>query len=130
MKLIISTAKNRIKGFWRTVKDLFVDYANHSTIHGISYIAEQGRSWFERIWWILVVCISVFGCGKLILDAWNISPIIISFTDKPMPIWQIPFPAITICPFNFVHTDRINLTKMMVHQENGENMFQSLEENE
>jgi acid-sensing ion channel, other len=98
---------------WQTAKKLFFDFSNQSTIHGVSYIAEKGRSWFERVWWILVICISVLCCGQLIMDAWKISPIIISFTDKPTPIWQIPFPAVTICPKLFAQSKHINISHIM-----------------
>jgi acid-sensing ion channel, other len=124
----MSIVKPRVKICWNAAKDLFVDYAGHSSIHGVHYIAEKGRSWFEKVWWITALCTSIFCCGTLIFDAWNISPVIISFAEKPTPIWQIPFPAITICPDIFARIDHINLTKMMLHQEKGENIFQNLSE--
>jgi Amiloride-sensitive sodium channel len=74
------------------MKNIFFDYTEHSTIHGISYIAEKNRSWCDRIWWIVAFCASVLGCGKLIFDAWQINPIIIGFTGKPTPIWQASKP--------------------------------------
>jgi acid-sensing ion channel, other len=126
----MSSVKNRIKLCWQAVKDLFVDYADHSTIHGVGYIAEKGRSWFEKIWWIIVFCISVVCCGKLIFDAWNIDPIIISFAEKPTPIWRIPFPAITICPITFARNDHINIFKLHEEYEAGRNHFKTLTEKE
>jgi acid-sensing ion channel, other len=105
------TMSTRAWNCWRTAKILFFDYAAHSTIHGVNYIAERNRSWFERIWWIVAFCLSILGCTKLIFDAWNINPIIISFTGKPTPIWQIPFPAITICPT--IPTDSQNLRNIV-----------------
>jgi len=29
---------------------------------------------------------------------WNTSPVLVSFCDVPTPVWNIPFPAVTICP--------------------------------
>ena len=29
---------------------------------------------------------------------WKESPIILSFAEKSTPVWEIPFPAVTICP--------------------------------
>jgi acid-sensing ion channel, other len=120
--------KYRIISLWQTVNHIFVDYAAHSTIHGVNYFAEKGRSWFEKVWWIAVFGISILCCGNLILDVWNISPIIISFKDKPTPIWELPFPAITICPMTFARTDDINITQLILQQNNGVNLFQSLPE--
>jgi len=130
MSQTISNVKSRLKSGWTTAKNLFADYANHSTIHGVSYIAETGRSWFDKTWWIVVFCISVLCCGKLIFDAWNINPIIISFADKPTPIWRIPFPAVTICPTTFARSDRINITAIFQGRENGSSIYQNLTEKE
>lgn len=52
-------------------------------------------------------------CGSLIKDVytkWDQSPVIISFAEKPMPVWEIPFPAVTICPETKAKTDYINFT--------------------
>jgi Amiloride-sensitive sodium channel len=81
----------KLRSWWQNAVDLFNEYANFSTIHGVSYLTEKGRSWFERIWWILAICISFLCCGKLIFDAWNIDPIIITFTGKPTPLWKVGF---------------------------------------
>lgn len=28
---------------------------------------------------------------------WNNNPVIVSFAEKSTPVWQIPFPAVTVC---------------------------------
>jgi Amiloride-sensitive sodium channel len=81
----------KVKKSWQIGVDLFHDYSDHSTIHGIIYLTEKRRSWFERIWWIAAIFVSVLCCGKLIFDAWSIDPIIITFTDKPTPIWKVNY---------------------------------------
>jgi acid-sensing ion channel, other len=114
------------KGILQRAKSIIFDYISHSSVHGVKYLAERKRSWVEKVWWITVFCISILGCGVLVLDAWNISPIIISFTAKPTPIWRIPFPAVTICPKNFARSDRINLTDIFLRQKFGEMVFERL----
>ena len=45
--------------------------------------------------------ICFFGCGRLIFNIyqkWDTTPVIVSFAEKSTPVWQIPFPAVTICP--------------------------------
>jgi hypothetical protein len=45
-----------------------------------------------RVWWIFVIFISLYGCGKLIFDIykkWDQSPVIVSFAEKSTPIWQV-----------------------------------------
>lgn len=43
---------------------------------------------------------------------WNSDPLIVSLTDKPEPIWEIPFPAITICPETKSKQTVLNLTRV------------------
>ena len=33
------------------------------------------------------------------------SPVLVSFASQPTPIWQIPFPALTLCNMNKVPID-------------------------
>jgi hypothetical protein len=84
-----TSLKTKIVRCKKTVENLFSDFSDHSTIHGVNFVAEKGRSWFEKVWWIAAFCVSVLCCVKLIVDAWNINPIIISFTEKPTSIWQV-----------------------------------------
>jgi acid-sensing ion channel, other len=83
------TLRIKLKHFWQIGKELFNDYADHSTIHGVSYMNEKNRSWFEKSWWIVVFVVSILGCGKMIIDAWNIKPIIISFSEKATSMDQV-----------------------------------------
>jgi acid-sensing ion channel, other len=125
-----SCLKAKMKSVWRTVKQIFIDYTNNSTIHGVSYIAEKDRPWFEKVLWITMFCISIILCGKLIFDAWNISPIIFAFSEKPTPIFQIQFPAVTICPLALSQSHRLNITKIILDRENGIDSYQNLTEKE
>ena len=57
--------------------------------------------YFLRIFWIITFIVSVTGCSLLIGQMyfkWKESPIILSFAEKSTPVWEIPFPAVTICP--------------------------------
>jgi acid-sensing ion channel, other len=112
MQRQITKVKTRMKCSWRTARKLFFDYSKHSTIHGIKYIAEPNRSWFERVCWIAVIFVSLLCCGKLVMDAWNLNPIIISFTEKPTPIWKTPFPAVTICSKLLAQSKYINISDL------------------
>jgi Amiloride-sensitive sodium channel len=100
-----STMKSgtRAHNFWRSARQLFSDYTDHSTIHGVNYIVERNRSWFERIWWIVAFCISILGCVKLIFDAWYINPIVISFAGKTTPIWQVSYDQSNMMLGDWVH---------------------------
>lgn len=66
-----------------------------------------------RIWWIVAFAISLIVCGKLILDTWkkwDRFPVIVTFAEKSTPIWEIPFPSVTICPETKVKQTIFNYT--------------------
>ena len=72
-------------------------FLDTSTIHGLSYISSS-RKW-SRLFWILVVIGGFSGAGYLIyesFDNWHQSPI--STTIETLPISQITFPNVTVCP--------------------------------
>jgi acid-sensing ion channel, other len=84
-----------------TLRGFLSDYMENTSIHGLKYIGETNRSWFERIWWCLVLLVSALLCGAAIwqqMIKWEQNPVIVTFAERPTPIWQIPFPAVTICP--------------------------------
>ena len=46
-----------------------------------------------------------------IYEKWQDSPVIVSFAEKSTPVWQIPFPAVTICPETKAMVKHVNFTK-------------------
>ncbi|XP_055693357.1 pickpocket protein 28-like [Lutzomyia longipalpis] len=92
----------------------FSDYCYNSTIHGVKYLGERRRPWIERVWWGIAFGFSIFLCASFIWSSWKRwqqSPVIVTFADKSTPIWQIPFPAVTICPETKVTIEFLNFTK-------------------
>lgn len=70
-------------------------------MHGVRYFNEKNRHWLEKVFWIVSSVISIVCCSILIRRTyvdWQQSPVIVTFSDKPTPVWKIPFPAVTICP--------------------------------
>lgn len=60
----------------------------------------------------------MYGCGKLILNVyvkWDQSPVIVSFAEKSTPVWEIPFPAVTICPETKANVSLLNFTALYHH---------------
>ena len=73
------------------------EFLDTSTIHGLSWISGT-RKW-SRYFWILIVALGFSGAVYLIytsFDNWEKSPI--STTIETMPISQIKFPNVTVCP--------------------------------
>jgi hypothetical protein len=69
----------------KIVKKLIADYSTKTTIQGINYVADNDRSLTERLWWVIVIVISMFCCGSLISDVferYEQSPIIINYENE------------------------------------------------
>lgn len=45
-----------------------------------------------------------------VYEKWDQSPVIVSFAEKSTPVWEIPFPAVTICPETKSYIDMLNFT--------------------
>jgi acid-sensing ion channel, other len=93
---------------------LFSDFTNNSTVHGVKYLGERRRHWAERVFWIIAFFISVVGCSIMIhkiYEKWQLSPVIVSFAEKSTPVWEIPFPAVTICPETKLLKKHVDFTK-------------------
>ncbi|XP_055840677.1 pickpocket protein 28-like [Episyrphus balteatus] len=102
---------------FQAFKGIFIEYFEESSIHGFRYIGEQKRPTFDRIVWILAVIISISMCCYLInnlVDQRNNNPVIVTFNDKLTPVWEIPFPTVTICSETKIHMKVLNYTKVYI----------------
>ena len=76
-------------------------YLATSTAHGLAYLVEDGRSSIERIFWILITTLAIsftaFQTTQLYRQ-WKDDPVVTSLDTVKMPISEIEFPAVTICP--------------------------------
>lgn len=64
-------------------------------------VLTQSISYFRRFWWIVVVSLSMIGCGITISESyqkWKDNPVIVTFSEKMTRLKHLPFPAVTICP--------------------------------
>ncbi|EAT48028.1 AAEL000917-PA [Aedes aegypti] len=90
-----------IRGFFTRIRMLTDEYFSSSSIHGMQYLAASKRSPFEKVFWILIFVGSISACtilSQAIYRKWQQTPVIIAINERMTPIWEIPFPAITICP--------------------------------
>ena len=75
----------------------FKEFLESSTIHGLVYISKTKK--FTRICWTLVVITGFIVAWLLIgqsFDQWKHSPV--STTIETLPIDEVNFPKITVCP--------------------------------
>ncbi|ERL89696.1 hypothetical protein D910_07059, partial [Dendroctonus ponderosae] len=101
-------------GFRKNFYEYFAEYSNNTGIHGFKYMGDQQMTIFERLWWLILFSISLYICINLIIQTyikWDTSPVLVSFARSPTPVWQVPFPAVTVCSetkakqtqYNFTH---------------------------
>uniref|UniRef100_A0A034WQE2 Sodium channel protein Nach n=1 Tax=Bactrocera dorsalis TaxID=27457 RepID=A0A034WQE2_BACDO len=91
------------------------EYCDYSTIHGFRYLGETKRPRWERLFWVFVLIFSIYTCATLIMniwDKWNNNPVIVSFAEKSTPVWQIPFPTVTVCTETKGRQTVLNFTDM------------------
>ena len=84
--------------------EIFTEFIEVSTIHGLNFIASSKRC--VRFVWILVVIGGFTGAGYLIQESfynWNQRPI--STSIETLPISDIIFPNISVCPINNFYTN-------------------------
>ncbi|XP_068085172.1 sodium channel protein Nach-like [Anabrus simplex] len=87
------------------------EFCGATSIHGLKYVTEDRRHWLERIIWFLGCSLGVYGAVWLMGQVWmkySTSPTITSVESTHYPIWNIPFPAVTICNVNKVHLSSAN----------------------
>ena len=95
-------------------------FLESSTIHGLSHIALTKR--WTRIIWVLVITAGFSGAAFLIYESfkgWEESPV--KTTIETVPIEQITFPTVTVCPpkntFTNLNEDLVMLENMIVDNE-------------
>ncbi|XP_052873201.1 pickpocket protein 28-like [Anopheles cruzii] len=95
------------------VENIFEDYCANSSIHGFKYFVGAHRTLAEKAWWVIVCILSVYFCGQLIetvYEKWRRSPVVVTFAEKLTPVYDVPFPAVTVCPVTKVKMATLNFT--------------------
>ena len=78
----------------KSVERGFTDFLDNSTIHGLQYISME-----KKFFWAALVSVSFYIATALIrssIIAWDESPI--STNIETLPISEVMFPKVTICP--------------------------------
>ena len=86
------------------MKDIRI-FLESSTIHGLLYIATSSQN-LVKLFWIFVVFTGFTVAGSIIFISfrdWKENPI--KTTIETLPITDITFPKVTVCPPKNSHTD-------------------------
>ncbi|RZC37263.1 ASC domain containing protein [Asbolus verrucosus] len=85
--------------FFHNVRKYLREYNEVTGIHGLRYLTEK-RSTVEKIVWAIILSLTLAGCIYMMYEIvmkYENSPVVVSFSTKDTPIYEIPFPAVTIC---------------------------------
>ncbi|XP_055381331.1 pickpocket protein 19-like [Condylostylus longicornis] len=94
----------------KTLRSLIKIYLSESTIHGVSYVANENITGYKRKIWIIILCFALIGTiysaisFKIRSDRSRLTNVLENIS---YPVYLITFPAITIC-----NNNRINWLKM------------------
>lgn len=97
------------------IQQFLIEFSSSTTVHGVNYFGDRKRHWVERVFWIIVFVVSMSACIFTVQKTyakWQSSPIIVTQDEKLTDIYEIPFPAVTICPSAKVKSRwPVNLTR-------------------
>ena len=82
----------------------FRKFLETSTIHGLSHISLTNK--FARLFWTIIVISGFIGAVYLIQESfqfWSQNPI--KTTIETLPISEVTFPKVSICPPKGTYTD-------------------------
>ncbi|KAJ3653948.1 hypothetical protein Zmor_013169 [Zophobas morio] len=88
---------------WDMLKYEAKQFCLNTALHGYRFIVLPKRILLERVFWVIVVLISLSSALALLFIAWfsfQDNPTILVTDSTHYPIWNYPFPAVTICSFN------------------------------
>ena len=99
---ILNQGKPKIKKITRNrIIDTTKQYCSTSTIHGISYLSSDHISTPGRILWAIVVLLAIISTTFQVIklyNEWEDHPVVTTLDTISLPIEEIEFPAVTICP--------------------------------
>ena len=115
----------------KIIVDTTKQYSSATTIHGISYLSSDNVPALERLIWLVVVILAIiFTTFQVcnLYDEWQDEPVITTLDTVALPIEEIEFPAVTICPQGtrqeiidsvlfrqlkeYIENDKVNVTSL------------------
>jgi acid-sensing ion channel, other len=76
------------------------NYCNETTLHGFKYFTNDNCRFSEKLFWMISL-IASFSSAVLMINKLHTeiskTPIVTVTSNTPIPIEEIPFPAVTFC---------------------------------
>ena len=83
----------------------------NTSMHGLKYIAEDHRHFFERLFWVFIFTAGLSVSLYLVLNIWFKyieQPTVNSIENTAYPLINYEFPAVTICPQNNISKKKLS----------------------
>ncbi|XP_045476430.1 pickpocket protein 28-like isoform X2 [Harmonia axyridis] len=96
-------------------------YCEVSSVQGLRQIVVSSNR-IEKIWWMTVFFLCLTGCTFMIYKVfhkWSTTPVLVSLSTQEIPIYEIPFPAVTICPETKISHRCLDYTKVLLAKNKG-----------
>ncbi|XP_050426691.1 sodium channel protein Nach-like [Adelges cooleyi] len=93
------------------MKDIWCEYCEYSSIHGLRHVVQKDAKPWERVTWALLLVAASLAILVLLNVSWKKyvhSPMQIVVDDPRYPLSKIDFPAITICSINKIMYSKVN----------------------
>lgn len=91
------------------LKKYLRSFCESTTLHGFRYIPDNNKC--KCIVWFIACILSTLFCGYLIylqLNRYHLKQINTSIETTGYPVWEVDFPAVTICSVNSVYKNKTN----------------------
>lgn len=112
----LASSTNRIK-MKRLVVKCWTEFSANSSINALRYPFNRRLPRLEQCWWrssfLFFIGAYCFVIGTIYYK-WSMNPVMITYTQSMFPLWEVPFPAVTICPTTKVRVEDLNLTDMLI----------------
>jgi hypothetical protein len=108
--------------FMKIVKNLISEYTQNTSVHGLIHTANQKSYFITRIFWVAIVIVSTVFCLFFIVNnyyLWKKKPIILGFNEQLTDIFEVPFPAVTICANFKFDKNKIDIQKLLDEYQTG-----------
>ncbi|XP_062557737.1 pickpocket protein 28-like [Armigeres subalbatus] len=99
------------------------EFSENSSINALRYPFNGQLPKIEQFWWRKsIVSFLVAYCFVIVTlyFKWVMNPVVVTYTRTMHPLWELPFPAVTICPMTKVRVEEVNLTDVLVRVRRGE----------
>ncbi|PSN55529.1 hypothetical protein C0J52_18015 [Blattella germanica] len=84
---------------WRVLVTALKEFSLNTSFHALKYIAQDERTWIERIFWICCVTLSWYTSSLLIassIDSFSNNPISLGVETSYLE-WNTNFPSVVVC---------------------------------